>query len=257
MNVKLTIGAVTAVLIMFSGCSDKDSANACSYEISQALDKKDYDNVINNTNSCSGFSEDEKNMNLGAAYFGKAGYTVTSLVSDLASGDSGNESGSDLFLKSFAKKGSQNSYDNLVLSEDFYTSIIPSSSCIGVGVLTQLEKDACFNIGLVQMARGASTIALLFSNENDLDTWLDGGAANINTSATLSDGTTVSDAIATSLEEGIDTVVAILPKKDDGDDADITEDSKDVKDEIFKNSSCSTVITGNCVNQYVQNTNSN
>jgi len=63
--------AITA----FSGCGS-DDGDVNRYETLKLLNDGQYDQALNKLTNCKGFSEDECNMNRGAAYYGRGGFDL-------------------------------------------------------------------------------------------------------------------------------------------------------------------------------------
>lgn len=95
---KSFLPASLAMSLLFSGCGtfgDDSSDEAKKYEVSSAIDAGEYDKAITMLEAdCAGFTYEECQLNLGAAYLGKAGMDVVSLGRELIKID-GNESTTD------------------------------------------------------------------------------------------------------------------------------------------------------------------
>lgn len=81
----LGLSCISALLLI--GCGT-DSSKTQQFDVSYNLDKGNYQAVIDTLGDCSSYTGDEKNAcltNLGAAYFGKAGFDTISLAQELTS----------------------------------------------------------------------------------------------------------------------------------------------------------------------------
>ncbi len=161
------------------GLSDDGTGEACRYDIAAALDKGDYDYVINRLSSditCGGgMSVEEGNLNLAAAYVGKAGFTIPDIVNDILNSQTNTNISSlqtynfDQFLDVLSNRAKPSNITLLEKAAQNYRSI--ADNC-GVLSLTDIQKDACFYRGLVEAAR--SSISLAFTLEN-VNSWLNPG----------------------------------------------------------------------------------
>jgi len=132
-------------LITIVSCSDKNSTEACLHETSMNLDKGNYDAVI--ASPCADA------MQIGAAYFGKAGYSVTSVINsfvDAGSTGSGlTQSDLNIYMTALVKSVSGATLDNLDKAKASYDSIPPGSDNF---------KAAQFNISIVLALKSLSLI---------------------------------------------------------------------------------------------------
>ena len=80
---KKIITTSLALLVLLSGCGDNGAEK--EFRISQNLDKGNYQEVINELGDCSSASsKSDCLLQLGSAYFGKAGFDTISLGQELA-----------------------------------------------------------------------------------------------------------------------------------------------------------------------------
>jgi hypothetical protein len=132
-------------LITIVSCSDKNSTEACLHEASMNLDSGNYDAVLAST--CAGA------MDKGAAYFGKAGYSVTSVVNSFvdagATGSGSTQSDLNIYMTALVKSVSGASLDNLDKARDAYAT---------VALGTDNYKPAQFNISIVLALKTLSLI---------------------------------------------------------------------------------------------------
>ncbi|WP_457568285.1 hypothetical protein [Desulfurobacterium sp.] len=167
---KLIFLSVLAGAVFLSGCngmeaiSNKDSTEACEYKVTEALDKQNYDEAIALLNGeCrDAFTSSERNVNLGAAYLGKAGYDIPSLVSDILNSNDDSDPLS-AFLKSIADGQSGKNLIYLTKARDYYLKALGSVNCSSPN-LTLMEQDACFFKGIADFAQAATSFVTLFES---------------------------------------------------------------------------------------------
>jgi len=136
--------AVCLVLALVTGCSDQNSPEACAYQTTMNLDKGNYDAVLQS--SCA------TPMHLAAAYFGKAGYSVTSVLNTLISAQTTSAT-SDKALRQYMNvltgKVTPQTLAFLDDSQAKYLSIPPSSD---------LYKAAQFDLSIVLAVKSVSLL---------------------------------------------------------------------------------------------------
>jgi len=176
--------------VIVSGCdfSGEDTSEAKRYEILQKLDEGNYQYVIdkleNDKSYQSAFSKEELKVNLAAAYIGKAGFDINSLINDMINSSDESNDGYRLFIKALSKRINGNSLNDLDKANIYYKEAIGNSIqnisdyCdTHKNELSTLQKDACFYIGLVDTAKATSSFGLLLSGGTDTNQ--DGDIAEI------------------------------------------------------------------------------
>jgi hypothetical protein len=131
------------LLILASCSSDKNSPEACRYETSVNLDKGNYDAVL--ASSCADV------MQIGAAWFGKAGFDITNVINGFIDADDSTQAKSDLniYMTSLVGDVTGNTLDNLDNARGAYNSVTSTESGY---------KDAQFYISLVDSVKSLSLI---------------------------------------------------------------------------------------------------
>ena len=169
---RLSLLAILATLLFFSGCGGENT-NDCKYDVSYALDKGEYDSVIKTLeeqNQSCGFSNDEKNLNIAAAYIGKAGLTIVDIVNNmLKSDDNGNGFGS--FVESMSNDNASNNLLYFNKAKSFYDKI--PGDCSDTNSSSNLFKDSCFYSGLMQISQSANSISLILGGGDEVTKWQD------------------------------------------------------------------------------------
>ncbi len=173
MRTSLFIGLI-AFLLFFNGCGGENE-NDCKYEISYALDKGDYDSVIKTLeeqNQTCGFSEDEKNLNIAAAYIGKAGLTIVDIVNNMLESDSSGGDGFGSFIESMSSGDSAENLKYFNKAKTFYDKI--PGNCKNLDTNSNnLLKDSCFYSGLMQISQSANSISLILGGSDEVEKWQD------------------------------------------------------------------------------------
>ena len=242
MKKKFTLGSMAVLSAIFiAGCggiNDDSTPEACQFEVSQALDKGNYDYVIQKLSSdptCGGaYSEQEGKIQLAAAYIGKAGFDIPTLISDIIragaedNNSNPNKDNYSLFVQALAKRVSGSTLEYLEKADNLYNEISKNYNCGDTSTLQvapDIIKDACFYSGLVSTAKATSSISLLIAgdeidpekfsdivekwvsgesaaltceedaNQNNIPDTVDASACALQYSASLSDGDSTNDSI--------------------------------------------------------------
>ncbi|MCV6609057.1 MAG: hypothetical protein OIF32_12665 [Campylobacterales bacterium] len=157
----ILLSVIMALSFILVGCSDKDSTEAKEYEVKQALDKGNYHLVIREYGDCQNSSKttsekadclakltNQQKMDLGAAYMGKAGYTLVDLGSDILGIEGTKEEKSKEVLKIIMRKLDDDGMDQGI---QVFKSILTNndtSVCTKTGYanLSQEQKQACVSV---------------------------------------------------------------------------------------------------------------
>lgn len=156
-----------ATLFVAASCADKSSSEACRFETTMNLDKGNYDAVL--ASPCANA------MQLGAAYFGKAGFNLTSVINTLIDAQNTTDTFS-FYMTSLVTTVDDSTITNLDNAHEEYASIAPTD---------QLRKDSLFNLGLVDTIKGLSLLKMLLVQQ---------GSASLNRSCDMN-GNDKADAI--------------------------------------------------------------
>ncbi len=125
---------------VFKSIAEKDSQEACRYEVAKNLDSGNWDAVLNS--SCA------DRLQRGAAYFGKAGFDIKDVINRLI--DSLDESKDlNIYLKALVPKVDEQVLDYLLKAKNEYNSV-PNTD--------PLHKDAQFYLSLVDTAYALSLV---------------------------------------------------------------------------------------------------
>jgi len=235
-------------LLITASCTVEDSKEAYRYEILKALDSGAYDKVIelleNQEKYQKAFTKDELNLNLAAAYIGKAGYDVNTIINDIVETESEGDA-FKIFAQAISNKASGSAIKYLNKALEKYFSILNGVSCDTPDNLTDYQKDACFLKGLIdflkgliETAKGTNSLVLIIEENpderaNTIEKWVEGVQTcteddrNANSIPDQSpDGVicfpcpviqdttnlTVEDTIVDTINTGIDSVISSLPE---------------------------------------------
>jgi hypothetical protein len=164
--------------------------------IQEALDDRDYDYVISqlisNRDAYGDLNDDEVNINIAGAYVGKSGYTVFDITSAIS-----NSKGS---LNGFVSETTKDNdavdtINQLNEADEYYSKVVNGVNCGNTTTLTEEQKSACYNLGLVRLTSLSNGVKLLFGGDADITKkWADG--VDINSSDDLSGNGVVDEADA-------------------------------------------------------------
>ena len=149
--------------------------------IQNALDNGDYSFVLrellSNRDSYSGLEDDTLNTNIAAAYVGSSGYTVFDITSAMSEG---NNSSFNDFVKNITQSNdSASSINQLTQADVYYSKITQGVDCTNNATLMDVEKDACFNLGLVRLTSLTNSVKLLFGGDTTtVEKWSNGVDVN-------------------------------------------------------------------------------
>ncbi len=174
------------LIIGLAGCnafesnSNKNSSEACKFEVSQALDQGEYDRAIELLNgTCrDAFTPEERNMNLGAAYLGKAGYDIPSLVNDiLESKDESTDPFAEFISRASQKGDAGKAIKYLDKAKYYYIQALKAAgftdcnstkiNAISDPSERSLIKDICLFKGISQVSQSATSFNLLLKTTNE------------------------------------------------------------------------------------------
>ncbi|RUM71269.1 MAG: hypothetical protein DSZ07_00810, partial [Sulfurovum sp.] len=154
--------------------------------IQNALDNEDYSFVLsqllNNRDSYSGLDDDTVNMNIAGAYVGSSGYTVFDITGAMSDG---NRSNFNDFVNNITQNNDPvNTINKLTEADTYYSNIVQGVDCTNTATLTQVQKDSCYNLGLVRLTSLTNSVKLLFGGDSaTVQKWANG--VDINSSDDL------------------------------------------------------------------------
>jgi len=175
---RLVIGLLLTAgisLLLVNCSSDKNSTEACLHETTLNLDKGNYDAVL--ASSCANA------MQKGAAYFGKAGFDIKSVINNFSetgsiststTSSTGTKNDLNIYMTALVGKVTGTSLTYMDDAKSQYSSIPPSNSGY---------KDAQFYVSLVDAVKSLSLIKIVLPNildaNGDLNTACDGNSNGV------------------------------------------------------------------------------
>jgi hypothetical protein len=149
--------------------------------LQHALDNGDYsfvlDELLNNRENYSNMDNDNINTNIAGAYVAKSGYTVYDISGAINKGDSNSFNS---FVHNITKNNNPvSTINHLTQADTYYTKIVKGVNCSNSAVLTETQKDACYNLGLVRLTSLTNSVKLLFGGDSNIvKKWANGVDAN-------------------------------------------------------------------------------
>jgi len=185
--------------LFITGCGDSEGES--QLETQQMLDNKDYDGVIRKLESSADSGSDY--MALAAAYMGKAGFGISSLITKVADAGDSEDDAFVAFIQSAKDSSDEDPLKNLKKSSFYYEKIVDGSRCTDDNVsLSAFEKDICLYTGLSKVSQTAIAISYIADDidklgDDDNDTKLtastcamqyalDGNTSNISNDCNIS-----------------------------------------------------------------------
>ncbi len=148
---------ITGILLV--NCSDKSSNEACRFQTTMDLDRGNYDAVL--ASPCA------DSMQIGAAWFGKAGFDMKDVINRFSetgsTGSSGTNSDLNVFMNSLVGAVDGSTFTSLDNAASSYTLVTASTVAT-----SDIFKDAKFYISLVDAIKGLSLIKVTIQDPDGL-----------------------------------------------------------------------------------------
>jgi len=157
---KLLTTSLVGLTLMMSGCGD-DTEGEDRLGIQQMLDTGNYIGVISKLESSADSADDY--IALGAAYMGKAGLSLSDIVTAMVNStdDNDNDSAFAGFVTSVSSVSTPTALTDLRKSINYYKRVVESGCMDPNAQLSNTEKDICLYIGLASTSSAAVTIDLI------------------------------------------------------------------------------------------------
>ncbi len=142
------------IVLVFFGCSDKNSNQACIHAVTMNLDKGNYNAVLES--SCANA------MQKGAAYFGLAGFDITQVINNFSkTGSTSVNTQSDLsvYMTALVPNASGTSLTYMDDALQSYGTVTPGSE-----FTVDNYKDAQFYISMVDAVKALSLLKVVLPN---------------------------------------------------------------------------------------------
>lgn len=154
------------------GLANKNSPEARRYEVLKALDRGDYDFVIQalspDPTYGGAFTLEEGRFNLAAAYVGKAGFDANDVLRELVNSASTTSNSFQVFIEAIASNVSAKNIPYLSRASSLYDSVA-GGICEQTAPIESLKRDACFYKAIIDAATAAVTVANIVG---DVGSWL-------------------------------------------------------------------------------------
>jgi hypothetical protein len=149
--------------------------------IQSALDNADYafvlTQLLNNRGNYSTLDDDEVNVNIAAAYIGSSGYTAFDILGAM---NDGNSSSFNDFVDNITEENNAvETINQLKEADTYYSKVVEGLDCTDTSNLTEIEKNSCYNLGLVRLTSLTNSVKLLFGGEEEtVEKWANGVTPN-------------------------------------------------------------------------------
>jgi len=158
---KVIFTSLLGLSVLVVGCGSSDSEGESRLETQQMLDNQDYDGVIVKLKSSARSLDDY--VALGSAYMGRAGMSLSDIVSSIAiANDNGSNSTFAGFVSSLSASSSATALSDLDTATAYFEKVV-NQACLDTNKtsLSDAQKNLCLYIGLSQTSSAAVTIDLL------------------------------------------------------------------------------------------------
>ncbi|MDF1880217.1 hypothetical protein JHD50_02685 [Sulfurimonas sp. MAG313] len=161
---------LVATMFMLSGCGDTgDSAASCRFEVQNNLDSGDFKAVIaelNQPNSAcfSAYNSNEWLIDLGAAYMGESGLSMSEILTLIGGANNSANSSFSAFIDGVSQKQTSTALESLDNASNAYSKFLGEQTCSSPNLSTS-SQDICLFIGLVEILRGTTTVNYLIDGD--------------------------------------------------------------------------------------------
>jgi len=165
---KIVITALLGLSLTLTGCGSSDSEGESQLETQQMLDNGEYAAVIAKLESTASSTSDY--LSLAAAYMGKAGFSLSSIVGLVAtSAESGDDSTFASFIESTQSASNSQSLKDLDTAVVYYQKVLENKCLDENATLSGAESDLCLYVGLSQVSQTAVAISYITGDVNVLN----------------------------------------------------------------------------------------
>jgi len=163
---------MTALALLFTGCGGESDEASCRFEVQLNLDKGDFAAVIaeleNPSSAClSTYAASDWQIDLGAAYMGLAGLSITDIVGLITAENNATTDAFSSLIDGVTEQQSDSALENLGKAAAAYTAGLEGIDCTD-GNITASQQDICLFIGLAETMRATTTISFLVDDVSDL-----------------------------------------------------------------------------------------
>ena len=166
----IVLALLVSTAAIFTGCGDSEGESRL--ETQQMLDQGNYTGVISKLEGHANSNADY--IALGAAYMGKAGFSLADIVSAISSSNEDDDAFAG-FVKSIADESNPHAISDLDTSTNYYQKVV-LNRCLDTNTsLSDSEKDVCLYIGLAHTTTAAVALDLIAA---DATTFGDGNGTD-------------------------------------------------------------------------------
>jgi hypothetical protein len=156
---KILATSLVVSSLIFSGCGG-NSEGEDALATQQMLDNGDFIGVIAKLESRASSPSDY--LTLAAAYMGKAGFSISSIIGTVAaSADSTDSSAFSKYIESSKNKSNSKSLNDLDTAVSWYQKVISQKCSNKDANLTGAESDICLYVGLSKVSQTAVAIGYI------------------------------------------------------------------------------------------------
>jgi len=160
---KIVITALLGLSLTLTGCGSSDSEGESQLETQQMLDNGDYAAVIAKLESTASSTSDY--LSLAAAYMGKAGFSLSSIIGIVASSaDSGEDSTFASFIENSKESSNSRSLGDLSTAVEYYQNVLGNKCLDENATLSGAESDLCLYVGLSKITQTSVAIGYIAGN---------------------------------------------------------------------------------------------
>lgn len=152
----ILVGSLLGLTLVMSGCGDTEGEERL--EIQQMLDNQDYAGVISKLESSA--STQDEYISLGAAYMGKAGLSLTNIITSMVTSEGDSGSTFSGFVTAVKSSSTNSALPDLKKAISNYYKVV-GRECLQPETLNSSQKDICLYIGLASTSSAAVTVDLI------------------------------------------------------------------------------------------------
>ena len=157
---KIVITTLLGLSLVLTGCGSSDSEGESQLETQQMLDNGDYAAVIAKLESTASSTSDY--LSLAAAYMGKAGFSLSSIIGIVASSaDSDDNNTFATFIKNSKKSSNSQSLGDLSTAVEYYQNVLGNKCLDENTTLSGAESDLCLYVGLSKVTQTSVAIGYI------------------------------------------------------------------------------------------------
>jgi len=160
---KIVSASLLGLSILVVGCGSSNSEGESRLETQQMLDNQDYEGVIAKLEDSANSTSDY--LSLAAAYMGKAGFSLSSIIGIVASSaDSNDDSTFATFIESSKEKSNSQSLNDLKTAVKYYQNVLGNKCLDENQTLSGAESDLCLYVGLSKITQ--TTVAVSYITDD-------------------------------------------------------------------------------------------